>query len=130
MRGFGDERGFLPRAMIAPEIVFVERLKLFADGNDAGAGGVDSESRDLIAGEVGGGEGALHCFREAAKLIFVRLRGVVGILFFAVEGIFGDTRAETAASGVYESDANAKSAEVDACYDGHEWFLWPQGQKL
>ena len=33
--------------MIAPEVVVVERLEAFADGNDAGAGGVERDGGDL-----------------------------------------------------------------------------------
>ena len=43
MRRLGDLRRFLPGAVIAPEIVVVERLESFADRNDARAGGVERD---------------------------------------------------------------------------------------
>src|SRR5262249_13636075 len=46
MGGFGDFRGFGFGAMIAPEIVVVERPQTFVDGYDRGASGVESQSLD------------------------------------------------------------------------------------
>ena len=44
---FGDLLRFFLGAVVAPEVVVVERLEIFADGDDAGAGGVERHGFDL-----------------------------------------------------------------------------------
>ena len=44
--GFGDECGFAPRAVVAPQVVVVQRLEIFAHRNDAGPSGVESDGVD------------------------------------------------------------------------------------
>ena len=45
----GDLGRFAPGAMIAPEIVIVQRLQVLAHRNDAGAGGIERDRRYLRA---------------------------------------------------------------------------------
>ena len=49
VRGGGDLLGFAPGAVIAPEIVVVERLEIFTDRDNARAGGIDRERANLVA---------------------------------------------------------------------------------
>src|SRR6516162_523293 len=106
--------------MVAPEIVIAERLELFAHGNDAGARGVDGESRDLVARNASGGGGFARGLGECVHVVIVALGGVIGIVFLSMEGIFGESGAETSSLGVDDSDADAEGAEIYASYNGHE----------
>ncbi len=45
----GDLLCFFLGAVVAPEVVVVEWLEIFADGEDAGAGGVERYGFDLLA---------------------------------------------------------------------------------
>jgi hypothetical protein len=49
VRERGDLGGFLPRTVIAPQVVVAERLQPGVDGDDARAGRVDRDRRDLAA---------------------------------------------------------------------------------
>ena len=49
MRGGGDLGGFAPGAMVAPEIIVVERLQVLVDRDDARAGGVERDRFDRRA---------------------------------------------------------------------------------
>src|SRR6266849_1861664 len=118
--GFGDQRGFAPRAMVAPQIIFIERLKVCVCGNDAGAGGVDGEGGNLVAGDTCGGSGFASSLGEGAHVVVVALRGVVRVIFLAMQRILGDSGAETSALRVDDGDAYAQGAEICARYDGHE----------
>ena len=60
---------------------------------------------------------------QSAHVVFVGLRGVLGIFAFAVEGIFGDGGGEDAFFAVYDGDANVESTEVYARYYGHIGLL-------
>ena len=90
MRGFGDLRGFAFGAVIAPQIVFAERLQVLADGNHGRAGGIERDGLDLIAGDAGFLHRLARGRGQGAHVIFVRLGGVFGIFAFAMQRIFGD----------------------------------------
>ena len=53
VRGGGDLGGLLPGAMVAPEVVIVERLEVGVDRDDAGAGGVERDGLDGVAVDAG-----------------------------------------------------------------------------
>src|SRR5260370_35109167 len=57
VRGRGDFRGFGFGAVIAPQIIGIEGLEIFADGNNGGTGGVESDGENLIGGNAGLAEG-------------------------------------------------------------------------
>src|SRR5260370_17148785 len=50
VRGRGDFRGFGFGAVIAPQIIVIEGLEIFADGNNGGTVGVESDGENLIGG--------------------------------------------------------------------------------
>src|SRR5260370_37768966 len=52
--GFGDQRGFAPGAMGAPQIIFIERAQVCGHRTDARGGGGDGDGRSLLAGAAGG----------------------------------------------------------------------------
>ena len=89
---FGDLGGFLLCAVIAPQVVVVERSHIRSDWNHAGARGVECDGLNLIAGNPG----FLQCLAggggQRTHVIVVRLRGVVRIFALAMQRIFGDRR--------------------------------------
>ncbi len=115
----GDLLRFVLGAVVAPEIVVVERLHVGIDGDDAGAGGIEGDGRDVCAcdvclrEDVAGGPG------EGVHLVVVRLRCLVGVLAIALEGVFGDSGSEASAGAVEERDSDAKRSEINPCHDGH-----------
>src|SRR5581483_11649789 len=96
-----------------------ERLEIFADRNDAGAGGVERHSFDPVAFDARVFESLAGGFDEGVHLILMGLRGVVGVFALAVERVFGDGGGETAFVAVEKSNANAEGSEIYACNDGH-----------
>ena len=123
--GFGNFGGFGFGAMVAPQIIFVERLQIFADGNYGGAGGIDSERLDLIAGDSCFLDSLARGDGQGAHLIVVRLRGVFRIFALAMEGIFGERSGEQTAFAIHDGNANAQSSEIDSSYDGHGFTGFP-----
>ena len=64
-------------------------------------------------------------------MVGVALGGVVGVFFFAVEGVFGGCGAQAAFGAVEDGNADAEGSEIDAGYDGHMRLgkpkhEWPQ----
>ncbi len=115
----GDLFGFSEGAVVAPEVVVVERLKVLADGNDAGAGGVEGDGGNIGAVDAGGVENVARGGGEGGHLVGVRLGGVVGIFAAAMQRVGGRGGADGAFAAVNESDANAECAEIDAGNDSH-----------
>ena len=75
--------------MIAPEVVLVERLEVFADRNDAGAGGVESNGGNFSAIDAGGLKHIARGGDEGGHLVGVGLGGVIGIFATAMQRIGG-----------------------------------------
>ena len=119
----GDFGGFGFGAVIAPQIVFVERNHSGGDGDDGGAGGIESDGGDLVAGDAGILKSLFGGGGEGAHVVFVGLRGELGIFAFTVEGIFGDGGIEDAFFAIHDGDAHAESAKIDAGYHGHIGLL-------
>jgi hypothetical protein len=84
VRSFGDESGLTPGTMVAPQIIFVEWLEIFADRNNAGASGIDSESGNLISGDSSVFESLPSGFRHRSHVVFVALGGEIRISLGAV----------------------------------------------
>src|SRR5580704_11430265 len=106
--------------MIAPQVVLIERPELFVYGDNAGAGGVDGQRGDLVAGNIRSRDGLARSFGKGAHVVFVTLRGVIGIVFLAMQRIFSQAGAEAALRGIDDRDAHAQRAEIHTSYDGHE----------
>ena len=92
---------------------------LCVDGDDAGAGGVERDGFDLVAGMPVSCEHLTHGLDERVHLVVVRLRGVVGVVAAAVQGVAGGGCAEAAALGVEQGDTGAEGSEVDAGDNTH-----------
>ena len=105
--------------MVAPEIVVVERLKIFADGNDAGASCIESHGSDGLAVDAGCGEDFAGGAGERGHLGRMRLRREVGVVAAAMERVGCGGGADGTACAIDESDAHAEGAEINAGDDGH-----------
>ncbi len=90
----GDFGGFRLGAVIAPEIVVVERLQIFINGNDRRTGGIERDGLNLAAGDTGFLQGGARGAGNSVHVIHVGLRGVFGIFAAAMEWIFGDCRCQ------------------------------------
>ena len=117
--GGGDLGGFLPGAVVAPEVVVVQRSEAVVDGDDGGAGGVEGEGFDILAGDTGGFQGALGREGEGGHVVGVRLGRMVGVFFFAVEGVVCGARSYAAFFAVEEGDSYAQGSEVYSGYFAH-----------
>jgi hypothetical protein len=115
----GDEFGFFVGAMVAPEVVVVEGLEIGADGDDAGASGVEGHGGDGLAVDAGGGEDVAGGAGECCHLVGMGLGGEVGVFAAAMERVGGGCGADGAARAIDKSDAHAESAEINAGDDGH-----------
>ncbi len=111
--------------MVAPQIIFVERLQVLADGDYGGPGSIDSERLDLIAGDSRFLDGLTRGDGQGAHLIVVGLRGVFRILAFAMQRVFGKRSGEQAAFVVHDRNANTQSSEIDSSYDCHGFTRLP-----
>ena len=87
MRRGGDFGGFLPGAMVAPEVVIVDGLEVRVHRNHAGAGGIERDGLDGVAVDAGLGERGAHGRGQRAHVVRVALRGVVGIFLLAQQRI-------------------------------------------
>ena len=114
-----DLFGFGLGAMVAPEIVVVEGLEIFADGDDAGAGGVESDGSDAFAGDAGFLKDGAGGADKGLHLVVMRLGGEVGIFAAAVEWVLRGGGADGALLAVDEGYADTQGAEVYAGDDRH-----------
>lgn len=87
MRGFGNLCSLCLCPVITPEIILVERLKIFADRDHAGAGGIHGQRFHLIAANVCLLRRHARCLGQGAHLIGVRLCRVLGIVALAMQRV-------------------------------------------
>ena len=83
----GDLLGLGFGAVIAPEIVLVERFKILADGDDAGAGCVKRNGGDAFAGYAGSFQHRAGGANQSPHLVVVGLGSEVWIFAPAMERI-------------------------------------------
>jgi hypothetical protein len=117
--GCGDFRGFGFGAVITPQIIVIERLEVFAYGDDRGTGGVESNGEDLIGGNSGFADDIARGSRQSAHVFFMRLCGVFGIFAFAMEGVLSHGGGEQTAFAVHERNANAQGSKVHSSNHRH-----------
>src|SRR5690348_2855176 len=119
---FGDFGGFGFGAMVAPEVILAEGRHVGGDGDDGGARRVERDGGDGAARKAGLLHGFARGRGERAHVIFMGLRGELGIFAAAMQGIFGDGGSEDALLAVHDGNADAQSTEIYASDDGHERF--------
>jgi hypothetical protein len=118
-RNLGDERRFVLRTVIGPEVVIAQRLEILPDGNDRRAGRVDGDRQHVIAVDAAVREREPHRDNERFHVGSVRLRSEIWIGTIALHGILADTCADRSTLAVDERDANALRTVVDARNDRH-----------
>jgi hypothetical protein len=69
MRDGGDFGGFGLGAMVAPQIIVIERLHIFVDGNDRRPSGVERYGFNFSAGNTGFLQRAMGSRGESAHVI-------------------------------------------------------------
>jgi hypothetical protein len=94
-------------------------LHLCVDGDYARSSGIDRQRRNLIAGYFRVGNCLARGFRQCPHVIVMTLRGEIGIVFAAVQWIFGNAAAKAAARRVYDRHADTESSKIDAGNNGH-----------
>ncbi len=119
----GDLGGFVLGAVVAPEVVVVERLHVLVDGDDGGAGGIEGDGGDGAGGDAGFGDDFAGGAGECGHLVVVGLGGLVGVFPVAFEWVLGDGGAEAAPVAVEQGDSDAQGSEIYACDDGHGFSL-------
>jgi len=119
----GDLGSLAPGAVIAPEIVIVERMEVFVDRHDARPGCVDGDRLHGGTGDAGGGESLAHCIDERRHVIGMRLCGVVGILTLAVQRVFANARTDAAALTIDDGNTDAQRPVVNSGHDCHRILL-------
>ncbi len=116
----GDLGGFFGRAMVAPEIVLIQRHQLLVDWNHCRAGGVERDREHVGAVDVRVGERAMRGNRQSVHVRRVRLRREIRIMAIAMHGIFGHTGSDRPAFAVDNRHTNALRSEIDSGDDWHQ----------
>src|SRR6266545_3151719 len=111
----GDLTRFALGAMVAPEVIVVQRLEPFVHGDDARAGGVERDSPDVFSLHTGGGEGSAGRGYERVHVVAMTLSGVVRVFFPAEQRIVGGGGAESAFLMIENGNTHAEGAEIHAC---------------
>ena len=119
-RDFG---GLLPGAMVAPQVVVVDRLQVRVDGDDARSGGVERDGFDSVPVDRRAADGVVHRLGQRRHVVGVTLGGVVGIVLLAQKRICAGPRAQTAFGAIEDGYADAQRPEVDTGNDTHNGLL-------
>src|SRR5580658_2198008 len=119
VRRRGNLLGFGRGAMVAPEVVLTEWFQSLANGNHAGAGGVERDGGHCIAVHAGRAQRVAGRGGESSHLVGMGLGSEIRVFAAAMKGIRGGCGADRSALAVDESNANAEGAEINAGDDGH-----------
>ena len=116
----GDLGGFLPRPVVAPQVVIVQRLHVGVHRNYGAPGGIERHGFDGVAANAGRLNGKPHGRGQRTHVIAVALGGVIGVFLLAEQRVLGGARPQAPLGAIENRDANAESAEIDTGYDTHE----------
>ena len=119
VRCFRNFRSFLFGAMVAPQIVVVERLEILPNGNHRRARGIQRNGENLLARDSGFLQNFTRGRSQRPHVIGVRLRGEFRIVALAMERICGDGRCQQAALTVHQRNADVQSPKINPSNDGH-----------
>src|ERR1035438_1279709 len=118
--GFGcNLLSFSKRAMIAPEIVFVQRFKALTHRNDTGAGGIKRNSSNRAALDASALQSFSRCRDQCGHLVGMGLGCKIGVFAAAMQRIRYRCGSDRAFFAVDQSDANTECAEVNSGDDCH-----------
>src|SRR5580658_10260728 len=118
--GLGDLGSLSYGAMVAPEVILAEWLKIFSHRNHGRPRGIERDGLHLIPCDAGVLQGLACCRSQCPHVIVMGLGGVFGVFALAVQRIFGDGGFEQAAFTIDERNANAERSEIDSRHDGHQ----------
>ena len=82
-------------AMVAPQIVVIERLHACVDRHHARAGGIERDGLDLLARNSRLGQHRPHGADQRIHLILMRLGGEIRVFPLTLQRIFGRRRGQT-----------------------------------
>ena len=106
-------------AMIAPEVIIVQRFQALAHRNHARSGRVQRDCCNRVAIHAGALERISGRRRECCHLVLMRLGGKVRVLAPAVQRIGCRRRTDRSLLAVHKSYANAECAKVNPGDDRH-----------
>ncbi len=121
MRFSGDLFGLGKGAMIAPQVIVVQRFQPLADGNHTGAGSIERDGRNGAAFNASALEHIASSGGKRPHLVRMRLGSKVRIFAAAVERVRGRRGSNRSPLAIDQSNANAESAEINPGDDSHGW---------
>src|SRR4051812_22715305 len=116
-----DLGSFFPGPVIAPEIVLVERLKIFSYRDDARSGGVERHGPNAGPFHTGRSQRFTHGAYESCHVVRMALRGLIGIVAAAMKRVVRSSSPQTSPIPVENRDPYAKRSKIYTCDDcAHE----------
>ena len=120
MCGGGDFRGFALGAVVAPQVVVVERFKILAYRNYGRPRGIKRDGYDLIAGDARLRQRRARDGCQRLHVVGMGLRGKVRILRRAMKRIFHRRRFQHSLSAVHYGRADTERSEVYSDDNRHQ----------
>ncbi len=106
-------------AMIAPQVIFVQRLEVLAHWNHARSGRVERNCRNIGAIHTRALQHFARCRRQRRHLVSVSLRCIIRVFPLAVQRIRSRCRPNRAFLAVNKGYANTQCAKVDTSHNRH-----------
>ncbi len=109
-------------AMVAPQIVVIERLHAGVDRDHARAGRIERHRLDLLARDPSLGQYRPRGADQSIHLILVGLGGEIRVFPLPLQRIVSRRRRQSTligAGAVKQRDADAERAEINSCNDRH-----------
>ena len=119
VRSGGDLGGFLPGAVIAPQVVIVDGLEVGVHRDHAGACGIECDRLDGGSVDARVFDGAPRGGGQRGHVVGVTLRGVVRVFLLAMQRVRSGAGAQTPFDGIEDGNANAEGAEIYSGDDAH-----------
>ena len=114
-----DLAGFLPRPVVAPQIVIVNRFQFRVHGNHARSRGVERDRFNRLAVDTRLLNRPPRRFSQRRHVVRVTLRGVVRVLLLTMQRILRRARAQTAPDAIENGNAYTEGAKIDTGDDAH-----------
>src|SRR4051812_45472862 len=116
----GDFFRFAFSAVVAPKIIFAQRLKIFPNRNDGRACCIKRNRLDSVAGDSGLLDGLASGGGQSAHMVFMRLGRVFRIFPLAMQWIFSNRRSQHSALAIDDRDTNTESPKIYPRNYGHQ----------
>ena len=115
----GNLLGLGKGAMVAPQVILIQRLQPLAHRNHARAGRVERNGRNRAPIHPRSAQRVPRRGRQGCHLVGVGLCGKIRVFAAAVKGIRGRCGSDWAFQAVHKSDANAECAKINTGDNGH-----------